>query len=48
LPAKPKGHRYGSSAWFKGTLRPRILDGLSGAALLAAAGTVASTTLRNR
>lgn len=37
-----------ASAWFSGTLRPRILDGLSGAALVAAAGTVASTTLRNR
>lgn len=34
--------------WFSGTLKPRVLDRLSGGALRAAAGTVASTTLRNR
>jgi threonine/homoserine/homoserine lactone efflux protein len=35
-------------AWFKGTRGRRVLDGLSGTALLAAAGTVASTSLRQR
>jgi homoserine/homoserine lactone efflux protein len=34
--------------WFSGTLGPRVLDGVSGAALLAAAGSVATSTLRNR
>jgi threonine/homoserine/homoserine lactone efflux protein len=37
-----------ASAWFRGSLRARVLDGLSGGALLAAAGTVASATLRGR
>ncbi len=35
-------------AWLRGTRGKRMLDGLSGTALLAAAGTVASTTLRQR
>jgi homoserine/homoserine lactone efflux protein len=37
-----------ASAWFSGTLKPRILDGVSGSALLAAAGSVATSTLRHR
>lgn len=37
-----------ASAWLRGAGRPRLLDGLSGAALLGAAGTVASATLRER
>lgn len=34
--------------WFSGTVKPRVLDGVSGSALLAAAGTVAGATLRHR
>jgi threonine/homoserine/homoserine lactone efflux protein len=37
-----------ASAWFRGTLRQRLLDGVSGSALLAAAGSVGAATLRNR
>jgi threonine/homoserine/homoserine lactone efflux protein len=37
-----------ASRWFSGTLKPRVLDGVSGTALLAAAGSVATATLRNR
>jgi threonine/homoserine/homoserine lactone efflux protein len=32
--------------WYSGTVKPRVLDGLSGSALLAAAGSVAGATLR--
>jgi len=34
--------------WLTGTVGPRLLDGLAGSALLAAAGSVARTTLRHR
>ena len=34
--------------WFTGTVGPRLLDGIAGSALLAAAGSVARTTLRHR
>jgi hypothetical protein len=34
--------------WFNGTAGPRILDAASGSVLLAAAGSVATATLRNR
>ena len=37
-----------ASGWFQGTVRARVLDGASGAALLAAAGSVAASTLRHR
>jgi len=37
-----------ASRWFSGTGKPRVLDGLSGCALLAAAGSVATATLRHR
>jgi homoserine/homoserine lactone efflux protein len=37
-----------ASAWFSGTVGPRLLDGAAGAALLAAAGSVATSTLRHR
>ena len=37
-----------ASRWFSGTLKPRVFDGVSGTALLAAAGSVATATLRNR
>jgi homoserine/homoserine lactone efflux protein len=38
----------GASRWFRGSAGRRVLDGLSGSALLAAAGTVAGNTLRHR
>ena len=37
-----------ASRWFRGAAGRRVLDGLSGSALLAAAGTVAGNTLRHR
>lgn len=37
-----------ASRWFRGSAGRRVLDGLSGSALLAAAGTVAGNTLRHR
>jgi threonine/homoserine/homoserine lactone efflux protein len=37
-----------ASRWFRGTVGSRILDGASGTALLAAAGSVATATLRHR
>jgi threonine/homoserine/homoserine lactone efflux protein len=37
-----------ASRWFRGTTGRRVLDGLSGSALLAAAGTVAGNTLPHR
>ena len=37
-----------ASRWFRGSAGRRVLDGLSGSALLAAAGTVAGNTLRQR
>ena len=37
-----------ASRWFRGSAGRRALDGLSGSALLAAAGTVAGNTLRQR
>ena len=37
-----------ASRWFRGSGGPRVLDGVSGAALLAAAGSVAAATLRHR
>jgi threonine/homoserine/homoserine lactone efflux protein len=37
-----------ASRWFHGSAGRRVLDGLSGSALLAAAGTVAGNTLGHR
>jgi homoserine/homoserine lactone efflux protein len=37
-----------ASRWFRGTVGARVLDGASGTALLAAAGSVATATLRHR
>ena len=37
-----------ASRWFRGSAGRRVLDGLSGTALFAAAGTVAGNTLRHR
>jgi hypothetical protein len=37
-----------ASQWFSRARKPRVLDGVSGAARLAAAGSVATASLRTR